>query len=159
MCLSWKEQGWAGPARDGKMLSDTVEANDHDCLGTHMLEDGSETGHWPLLQETLSHRNLGDGVLMHHLVISGEESWVIISDFSLTDIQRSQAVSAKMSSKCFIITDDNLLTQKALHLALEESVFDLLLIGTDMFLRTENELFSWVWLILAGLQDHLRLSL
>lgn len=128
-------------------------------LGTYVLKDGPEIGHRPLLQATLSHRNPGDGILMHPLLISGEESWVITSDFSLADTQRSQAVSAKMSWKYLIIIDDNLLTQKAMDLAQEESVFDLLLIGTDMFLRTENELFSWVWLILAGLQDHLHLSL
>lgn len=64
-----------------------------------------------------------------------------------------------MSSKYLIIIDGNLLSGKALHLAQEKSVFDLPLIGTDMFLRTENELVSWVLLILAGLQDHLHFPL
>lgn len=52
-----------------------------------------------------------DGLLMHYPVICGEESWAITRDLNLTDTQRSQAVSAKMSLKYFVIIDHNLLTQ------------------------------------------------
>lgn len=60
-------------------------------------------------------------------------------DFNLTDIWKSWAVSAKKSLKYFIIIDYNLLTQKVLHLAKAKSVFDLLLLGKEVFLRTENQ--------------------
>lgn len=56
----------------------------------------------------------------------------------MTDIRRSQAVSAKTSLKYFIIIDDNLLTQKVLHLAQEKSVFDLLLMRKEESYVSKN---------------------
>lgn len=52
-------------------------------------------------------------------------------DVNLTNIQKAQAVSAKMPLKCFVIIDSNLLIPKVLSLAKDNSVFDLLLIGKE----------------------------
>lgn len=59
------------------------------------------------------------------------ERWFIIRDVNLANIQRAQAVSAKMSLKCFVIIDSNLLIPKVLSLAKDNSVFDLLLMGKE----------------------------